>query len=609
MFLRKKTKKQNGKTYTYYQLVEAYATPKGPRQRVVTSLGDLAPRPREEWLQLVRQVEADLSGQMDFTVEAVSEEARAVANRVRQKRRRATGVEEEEVVAICIDRVETEKARELGPAYVGVTMWERLGLDKILAECGLSEMEMKRTQFLTMNALCERESEHAMPNWGKRTAVGDLIGLDTETVSESTLYRTLDAVWPHRERIEQALAEREGELFALDNTVILYDLTSTYFEGEMKRNPSAKRGYSRDHRSDCKQVVVGLVLDTEGFVKGHEIFAGNRRDNTTLQEMVALLDQRMGNKKAMVVMDRGLATQENLKWLQEEKRPYLVATQQGERDKWIDEFLSGEWEELQRPGPPTQPEKKRCRVEIKREERDGILYVLCRSEGRTEKDAAIRKRFEEQMEVDLEKLRKTIASGRLKQLDKIHERIGRLKERYPRVARYYDIQVVVEQETPRLEWNQKEEQWKQAEELDGTYLLQTNRLDWSTEDVWKTYIMLTHVESAFRHLKSTLNLRPICHHREDRGEAHIFVILLAYHHLHLIEMTLRQNGEYRSWQTIRKELRSHQVNTVVLPASNGDMYMIRKPTVAEKHQRDIYEKLGMDPEVNRYPRSKRKYRI
>jgi transposase len=287
----------------------------------------------------------------------------------------------------------------------------------------------------------------------------------------------------------------------------------------------------------------------------------------------------------------------------------LVATPQGEREDWINEFLAGEWEELRRPGPPTQPEKKRCRVEIKKEVRDGELFVLCRSEGRTEKDAAIRQRFEKKMEVDLEKLQKRIATGRLKQLNKIHEKVGRLRERYPRVARYYDIQVVIKNDQLRLEWNQKEEQWKQAEELDGTYLLQTNRVDWSMEEVWKTYIMLTHVESAFRHLKSTLNLRPIFHQREDRGETHIFLIILAYHLLHLIEMTLRKQGEYRCWQTIRKELRSHQVNTIILPATNGEVYKIRKPTVAEKHQREIYEKLNMDPEVNRFKRSKQKYRI
>lgn len=608
MFLRKKTKKQNGKTYTYHQLVESYHTPKGPRQRVVASLGDLSPRPREEWLRLIRQVEADLSGQMDFTNERVNDEARQVADQIRQKRRENSGEVEGEIVAIDIDRVETEDSRELGPAYVGVTMWERLKLDKILGDCGLSEKNVKRTKFMVVNCLCEGECEYAMPKWGERTSAGDLIGLAKAKVSESSLYRTLDAVWPHREEIEQRLAKREGELFALDNAVILYDLTSTYFEGEMKRNRSAKRGYSRDHRSDCKQVVVGLVLDGEGFVKGHEIFDGNRRDSTTLEEMVEVLDRRMGEEKAIVVMDRGLATKKNLEWLQQEKRPYLVAAQQGERDEWIDEFLRGEWEELHRPGPPTQPEKKRCRVEIKRAVRENELFVLCRSEGRMEKDAAIRKRFEEKIESDLEKLRNTIAAGRLKQTDKIYERIGRIRERYPRVARYYEIQLEEENGMQSLKWHQKEEAWKQAEELDGTYLLRTNQLEWDIDEVWKTYIMLTHVEAAFRDLKTTLNLHPVYHHREDRGETHIFLIILAYHLLHLIEMTLRSQGEYRCWRTIRKELRSHQVNTIILPASTGEVYKIRKPSLADKQQKEIYKKLGMDPEVNRYPRSKKKYR-
>lgn len=607
MFLRQKTKKRNGKSYTYYQLVESYWTAKGPRQRVVVSLGDLSPRPREQWLELVREVEAALSGQMDLTVEEISDEAKRVAQKVRRKRKEAP--RDQDLVEIDLKGVETEKARELGPAYVAVTFWERLGLDRIVGGCGLSAKERKRAKLITVNCLCESESEHATPDWTGRTAVGDLIGLKSASLSESSLYRTLDAIWPHREAIEQALAKREGELFQLENSILLYDLTSTYFEGEMKRNRAAKRGYSRDRRSDCKQVVIGLILDGEGFAKGHEVFDGNRRDSTTLREMVEVLDRRMGGEtKGTVVMDRGLATDENIAWLRKENRLYLIAARQGEREAWQEEFLGGEWEEVIRPDPPTHPNKKRPRVEVKREEKDQELYVLCRSEGREEKDAAIRKCFEERMEIDLEKLRRNVASGRVKKVEKIHEKIGRLRERYSRVARLYNITVVVEDGVPRLEWQSRAERRREVEELDGTYLLRTNRLDWSAEEVWKIYVMLTHVESTFRDLKTTLSMRPIRHHRQDRGEAHIFFYILAYHLLHSIETTLHRHGEYRSWRTIRKPLRTHQVTTVVLPASNGDVYEIRKPTVAEEQHREIYRKLEMDPEVNRYPRSKRKRR-
>lgn len=607
MFLREKTKKRGAKVYTYYQLVESYYTPRGPRQRVVVSLGDLSPRPRDEWLKLVRQVEAALSGQMDLTVEEVGEEAHAIAERVRRKRKEAIQPkEEDDVVSIHLNGVRTTKPRELGPAYVGVTFWERLGLDEILKGCGLSAKACQRVKLMTVNALCDSESEYATPDWMRRTAIGDLVGLGLESVSESALYRTLDTIWGEREGIEQALAGRETDLFELDNAILLYDLTATYFEGEMRRNGAAKRGYSPDRRGDCKQVVLGLILDSEGFVKGHEVFDGNRCGSTTLKEMVALLDGRTGKQKGTVVMDRGLAARENLEWLRGEDRTYLVAVRSGERDAWKQQLGEGGWEEVIRPGPPSQPNKKRPRVEVKREEKEKEAYILCRSEGRKAKDAAIRERFAERMEKDLEKLRKRIASGRLEQIEKIHEKIGRLRERYPRVARLYDITVVVENDGPRLEWSSREEARREVEELDGTYVLRTNRLDWSAEEVWKIYIMLTHVEATFRSLKTTLSLRPIRHHRQDRGEAHIFLCILAYHLVHAVEMTLRAHGEYRTWRTLRKQLRSHQVNTVVLPASNGDVYEIRKPSTPEPHQREIYRKLEMDPEVKRYPSRKRK---
>jgi len=608
MYMRKKTKTRNDKTYTYYQLVESYTTPKGPRQRVVASLGDLRPRPREEWIQLFREVQAALSGQEDLTVEVISDEAKEVAERVRKKKKAWASSSDEEMVEIHLDRVETKEPRELGPQYVGIQMWERLELDGILESCGLPERVCKRIKLMAVNALCEYKSEHAMPGWAERTAIGDLIGLNGRPVSESALYRALDALLPYREQIEDALAEREKDLFRLPNTVVLYDLTSTYFEGEMKRNPSAKLGYSRDHRGDCKQLVLGLIVDVEGFAKGHIIFDGNRRDSTTFEEMVALLDERCGHTDAAIIMDRGLATEENRRYLRREGRSYIVACPQGERDQWHEAFFEGGWEEVVRPDPPTHPGKKRCRMEVKQVVGEEETYVLCRSEGRKEKDAAIRRRFSERMETDLEKLRTRVAQGRLKKIGKIHQAVGRLRERYSRVARYYDIDVVKEPESVRVEWRIQEEKRARAEELDGTYILETNRRDLTAEMIWTMYITLTRVEGAFRHLKSTLNLRPVRHHLPHRAEAHLFLCVLAYHLLHAIETTLRNRGEYRSWDTIRQVLRTHQVNTIVLPATNGDVYQIRKPSVAEAEHREIYKKLSIDPKVNRYPITKQRTR-
>jgi transposase len=590
MYIRKTTKISKGKTYTHYLLVESVHTPKGPRQRTICSLGSLAPGPLEQWCALARKVEAALTGPLSLEptappLEPMVEEAR-------------TGSRPPVVPGVPTDpeRVALEEAREAGPVHVGHQMWHQLGLEAILRRAGLSAWARLLSEVMTLNRLIFPLSEHAMPDWLRRTALGDILGTEFSTLTEDALYRNLDQLHPHREQIERELATHEQELFGLDETIYLYDLTSTYFEGQAVRNRQAKRGYSRDKRPDCKQVLVGLVLDRDGFPKAHEIFAGNRQDRSTVLEMLERLKQRTGKTAgATVVVDRGMAYEENLAQIRAQGLHYIVAGRQPERDAWLAELEEDDWEEVVRIPSPRNPHQHKSRVQIKRRQQGHEVYVLCLSEGREEKDRAIRQTHEQRLLEDLDALRGRIEKGQLKDTAKIHQGIGRLKERHPRVARYY--QIMYDAAHKRLAWQEDTGKKAVAEQLDGSYVLKTDRQALSADEIWRTYTLLTRVEAAFRAMKSPLMERPIFHHLQRRTETHIFLCILAYHLLVAIEKKFLDNGTHTSWWSLRQQLSTHQVVTVVLPTSNGQTLKIRKGTTPEPTHRAIYETLGIPMEV------------
>jgi len=605
MFIKKTTKHVKGKTYVNHLLVESIATKKGPRHRVICSLGSLEPAPREEWLALAHKMELALSGQQSFLRDEQVEE---IVARVRGEQPASPGVGEDlsagsaqagksELVSVYADQVEVEEAREAGPVHVGHQMWRKLGLDGILAEVGLSGRARVLTEVMTLNRLVFPRSEHAMPDWIRRTALSDLLGTSWAALSDDALYLNLDRLHPERAKIERALAERERTLFNLDDSIFLYDLTSTYFEGECLLNPQAKRGYSRDKRPDCKQVLVGLVLNGDGFPKAHEVFEGNRQDRATVEEMLLVLEGRTGKKGgALVVVDRGMAFAENLVQIRGRGYHYLVASRQGERMEHGEEFEDeAGWEEVIRRPSPRNPGQKKTRVTIKRKVVGEEVFVLCRSEGREEKDRAIRERQEKRLLADLSKLSRRVKKGRLRGVEKVHEAIGRLKERYPRVARYY--RVSYDPAGPAVSFEEDAERKETARRLDGSYLLKTSCRELSAEQIWKIYIMLTRVESAFRAMKSPLAERPIFHHLKHRVQTHIFLCILAYHLLVSIEKMFLETGIHTSWETLREELSTHQVVTVALPASNGEILKIRKGTRPESRHKEIYEILRISGEI------------
>jgi transposase len=596
VFIKRTSRRVGGKTYVNHLLVESIATSAGPRHRTICSLGSLAPAPEAQWRGLAQKLSCALGGQTTFlpdpAVEAVA--ARARPPRGRPRPAAAVGAD---VVAVHTDQVETEDPREAGPVHVGHQMWRALALDRILEEAGLSARARRLTELMTLNRLVHPASEHAMPDWIRRTALADILGADFRTLSDEALYRNLDRLHPQRVPIERALAAHERTLFNLDDTIYLYDLTSTYFEGQCLLNPQAKRGYSRDHRPDCKQVVVGLVLDRDGFPKAHEVFDGNRVDRTTLADMLTTLEQRTGRRGgATVVVDRGMAFADTLKAITDRGHHYLVAGRQAERTPHLDAFEDDTgWAEVLRQPSPRNPGQKKSRVEIKRQVVDGEVRILCRSEGRTEKDRAIREKHEQRFLEDLQKLQARVAKGRLREPGKVHEAIGRLKERYSRVGRYYEI--TYDAATPAVAWTPHEAKKAQAARLDGGYLLKTDRQDLSDEEIWRLYILLTRVEDAFRDMKSPLMERPIFHHLKHRVQTHIFLCVLAYHLLVAIEKRFLDQGVHTSWATLREQLSTHQVVTVVLPATNGQTLRIRKGSTSDAIHREIYRTLAIPHEV------------
>jgi transposase len=607
MYVRKTTRRYKDKTYTNYLLVESVSTPKGPRQKVVCSLGDLSPRPAKDWLDLARKVEDALVGQINLFSNP-DPEVEKIVQRVRDRQARsspqpaATSTEpgpNTGLVAVHTDRVSAAHHRSAGPVHVGFHVWKRLGLDAILRNLGFSTKAIRLTCAMTLNRLIHPDTEHAMPDWIRSTALGDILGVDFTTLVDDPLYRNLDRLHPNRAAIESDLVERERNLFQLDPTVYLYDLTSTYFEGQAKRNPKAKRGHSRDKRPDCKQVVVGLVISREGFPIAHEVFEGNVQDRQTLGRMLDLLQARVGLPEgSTVVVDRGMAYPENLTEIRQRKHHYVVAARQPERDCWLDQFEEPDGFELvPRQPSPLNPLQKKSVVRVKPIEHDGELIVLCTSEDRAAKDRAVRQKQEGRLLADLERLQRRIDNGRLKRAITIGEAIGRLKERYPRVARYHTI--TYDPTTGKLSHKPNAEKQAKAELLDGGYLLRTDRTDLKAREAWLMYMTLTRAENAIRMIKSPLAERPIFHHLEHRVDTHIFLCVLAYHLLVSIETTLLNQGVHTSWATVRQTLATHQVATIILPTDGGKFLRIRKGMTPEREHAEIYRLLNVPEEIMR----------
>jgi len=590
MFIMPARKKQGDRTYTYYNLVSTIRTPQGPRHRVVLSLGSLAGLSAEQIKLLGRLVTQKQGGTIRLLPEAsaaLEAQAERIAALVVEKRGRRG--EEGEQIHIDPGTIQLSEALLLGPVYVGLELWRRLGLEGILGGCGFPQRRRHLACAEVIARLVAPGSELATSGWVSRTALGLLLRDRLSYLNKDALYRVSDQLWSKRDAIEAALAGAERTLFQLEECFILYDLTSTYFEGLCPFNPKAKRGYSRDRRPDCKQVLVGMVLDEAGFPKATEIYEGNTADKSTLQSMLEGLQRRVGKREPAptVVMDRGVATEDNLQRLRQAGYHYLVGCPSEERDEWMGVLQANQFRHVEAAS------REHPGVEVCLRQRHQETYLFVRSPLRVEKDRGIRERFISRMQEALQRLAQQVQQGRIKDEQKIQRRIGKLQERNKRAARLFRIELSEPGAQAKLSWDIDPQKLQQAQVLDGCYTLKTDRQDVGEDTLWTLYTMLNRVERSFRYLKSSLGVRPNFHQLGHRVEGHIFISILAYHLLHAAEQMLRAHNDHRSWPTIKAELDTHRVMSMRLTDSDGRVHHRQAATNSTAAQKEIYQRLGL----------------
>jgi transposase len=506
MFLRRYRRTKDGKVHTYYALVESVRTDAGPRQRVVAHLGELNHDQERRWQRTV--VFHNRQGDAQQLRLFPDDEDIALPD-------------DPDVVRVRLREVGWTNARRFGDIWLARWLWHYLGLDHIVERHVPQGKETIRPADIVaievINRLCQPCSEFALAeHWYASTALEDLLGVPDQAVTKDRLYRTLDLLVKAQRAIEDDLKKRFGDLFNLQYDLLLYDLTSSYFEGLAEENDLAHRGYSRDHRSDCKQIVVALVVTRDGFPLAHQTLAGNTRDLATVKRIVTDIETRFGKSERVWVMDRGMIDEQSLAFLSEPGRRYLLSTKRHALNEFQSELASPGWQRL-----PDNPD-----VEVRLLQRDEVHYLLARSKPRRAKERAMRRRQRRGLAKALKKLYARVAAGRLKKRDKILEAVGRLKERFPKARPFVSITVAAERGQLTYAWNVAK--FKDALRRDGAYLLRSNQAGWSAQEFWETYIQLTVVERAFRVLKSSLLLRPIWHHYSGRTQAHVFICVLAY---------------------------------------------------------------------------------
>jgi transposase len=565
MFLRKVSIGKDGKQHEYWALVESVRTERGPRQRIVSYLGDMDEAGR---VGVHHAVEKDLPAQGSIFDERSPE-----------------------WVEVNVRKVRTERSRRFGDVWLALELIKKLDLEKLF-ERVMPDVHPKISwatlaDVLIVSRFCEPSSElHIAEQFYRKSALSDLMGIPDEDIYDNRLYRALDKLLEHKDDIQKHLKERLGELFQISYDILLYDVTSTYFEGQALKNPQAKQGYSRDSRPDCKQVCIGLVVTKEGIPLGYEVFEGNRHDSTTVETIIEKMESLYGKSDRVWIMDRGMANVENLELLEEEHRRYIIGTNKNKLKKFEQHLLTQDWKKVHEG-----LEVKLCPSPDGGEE----IFILCRSEARREKERAIHKRFTERLEKGLNKIKKSCASGRLKKVNIAERRIGRLLERNSRASTMFDIDVKEHDGKLELTWTIHDtySDWSRLSE--GYYLLRTNIKDWEPEDLWRAYIQLTEAESAFRIHKQDLGLRPVWHQREDRVQAHILVCFLAYVLWKCFAQMCKHAGLGNEPRTVIEEIKNLTLVDVVLVTRTREEIRLRCVSKPEQHLAILLQKLNLIP--------------
>jgi len=571
MFIRPCYRRKNGKRHAYWALVESVRTERGPRQRVIGYIGGLPENARRKRIKLVSEDErVSRQGKLFSDAESPAEQP--------------------ECIEINISKVRTENPRGFGGPWLGLHLVKTIGLDRFLASSlprGNESVPWDLTSLiLVLCRLLNPSSElHIAEHFYRSTALAEILGVSAGQVDDNRLYRGLDKLLEKKEALEVFLKERLGALFKLEYEILFYDITSTYFEGMMKGCPIAKRGYSRDSRPDCKQVVIALVVSRCSMPLGYEVFEGNKSDSTSVEEMVGLIEKRYGRSDRIWVMDRGMVSEANLEFMRKEGRRYIIGTPKSLLSRHEAALLKEDWTSV----------REGVEVKFLTSEIPGETFILCRSRDRGAKEQAMRDRFSERMETGLAKLAARCEKQKCVP-EKISESLGRLRERNSRASRFYYAKVHDENSRARLEWRVESERKERASPLDGCYILRSNIQDWKAENLWEAYIHLTEAEAAFRIHKSDLQLRPVWHQKEDRVRAHILVCFLAYVLWKTLGRMCSQDGLGDEPRRVFTELANIQLVDVILPTKTGEEESELKRscvTVPTPHQQILLKQLGV----------------
>jgi len=590
MFLRRCQRRKNGKPHSYWALVESYRTARGSRQRVVAYLGELKGSEPNGWAQLGRRLEGK------------ARPPRSLFDPPHQD-----DPVEEEPVQVNLQEVRFERLRDFGDVWLALGLWRLLGLDALLAEKmpnGREEVPWAAVAaILTIARFCEPSSElHIEDHWYARTALEDLLGVSAEKIHTDRLYGGLDGLIEQKDTIEKHLKGRLGDLFDLKYELLLYDVTSTYFEGLCAANPMARRGYSRDSRPDCLQVCIGLVVTEDGMPLGHEVFDGNTHDSKTLETIVEAMEAKYGRAQRIWVVDRGMVSEANLKFLRERGGSYLVGTPKALLRQFEQHLTDCGWQRVQET------------VEVKLVAGpDGQeVFVLARSQDRRQKEQAMHQRFLERMETALQKMQQSAATGHLKDVALAQRRWGRLQQRYWRAAKAFDV-TMAPLDPPagkakiKIAYSRKVSWDDWAALSEGCYLLRTNLLGVDAQTLWKRYIQLTEAEWAFRIAKDELVIRPIWHQKPERVKAHILVCFLAYVLWKTLGQWMHRSGLGDAPRTLLLELAKIKSGDVVLPVRSLSaapttapldppvrLIRLRCVTTPDEAQKVLLNRLGVD---------------
>ena len=599
MYIRRTTIKsrQTGEPYYTYRLVESIREGKQVRQRTLLNLGRHFEVPREQWGALVQRIEHLVGGQQDLMpayLDARWEEAaqRYAAQLIRirasvDESGSGTGADYH---TVDVDSLELLRPRSVAIEHVALAALRQVGLDKQLQALGLNGPQRAAAIATLVARMAAPGSELATFSWLQhQSALGELIDYDFLGMELKALYRISDQLLKHKVALEGFLYTQERTLFDFEEVITLYDLTKTYFEGTAQNNANAHLGKSKEKRSDCPLVTLALVLDASGFPKRSEIFAGNISEPKTLSMMLGRLTAGRTDNAPTVVLDAGIATEENIAWLVQHGYRYLVVSRTRHREFDPDAAVL-----IKEDGELMIRAQRRVNTDT------GEVQLYCHSSARENKERGIAELFAKRFEEALEKLAEGLhKKGALKRYDKVLERLGRLREKYARAAQYYDVTVEHEESTAKataITWQRIK---PIAETLPGVYCLRTNETDWDESTLWRTYTMLTDLEAVFRSLKSELGLRPVFHRKTDRVSAHLFISVLAYHLVHTIRFQLKAARIHLSWEGIRRELAGQDRVTVMLKRADGKTIHIRKATRAELRQQVIYDALGISDRPGR----------